>query len=54
MSHAAAAHELLESLVGKPIETATGRPNIALRIDGDNVKKRKDPSERNSDAQRHP
>ena len=46
MSRAVVACELLESLIGKQIETATGQLNIALRIDGDNVKKRKDPPER--------
>ena len=32
-----AARTLLESLVGKPILTVTGRPNTVLRVEGDSV-----------------
>ena len=32
-----AARTLLESLVGKPISTVTGRPNTVLRVESDNV-----------------
>jgi hypothetical protein len=32
-----AARTLLESLVGQPISTVTGRPNTALRVEGDGV-----------------
>jgi hypothetical protein len=32
-----AARPLLESLVGQPISTVTGRPNTVLRVEGDNV-----------------
>jgi hypothetical protein len=32
-----AARTLLESLVGQPISTVTGRPNTVLRVDGDSV-----------------
>jgi hypothetical protein len=32
-----AARALLESLVGQPISTVTGRPNTVLRVEGDNV-----------------
>jgi hypothetical protein len=32
-----AARSLLESLVGKPISTVTGRPNTVLRVEGDSV-----------------
>ena len=32
-----AARTLLESLVGQPISTVTGRPNTVLRVEGDSV-----------------
>jgi hypothetical protein len=32
-----AARSLLESLVGQPISTVTGRPNTVLRVEGDSV-----------------
>lgn len=37
MSVKTAARTLLESLIGQPIPTVTGRPNTVLRVEGDSV-----------------
>jgi len=37
MPNETAARTLLESLIGQPISTVTGRPNTVLRVEGGNV-----------------
>jgi len=37
MPNETAARTLLESLIGQPISTVTGRPNTVLRVEGDSV-----------------